>query len=112
MHITTLPSHPSLFFTQIPFCVFTFVGAQARKNESPAKRQLSNERGNAAAAGAAAGAATATAGGAVNAVSEDPTLAYLHAVVAVVIGSFLSGGQGGLASGTLAVGVRAHVSSS
>eukprot|EP00752_Nemacystus_decipiens_P003235 g2993.t1 len=76
----------------------------ARKNESPGNRSYSNERGDVAVAGAAGADA-----GAVSAPSEDPSLAYLHAVVAVVIGSLLSCGEGSLASETLVAGVRAHV---
>lgn len=37
-------------------------------------------------------------------------MAYLHALVGVAVGSFVSCGEGGLASGTLAAGVGKHVS--
>lgn len=84
-----------------------FLGAQARRNESPGRRPLNEERHNIAAAGPTGAAAA----GAESALSEDPALAYLHAVVAVVVGSFLSSRGESLASETLAVGVCKHVSS-
>lgn len=94
--------HPSPFHSCI-LCAPPHLGDQARKNNPPEKRRHSQEHG-----GDAAAASGGT--GAASALSEDPALAYLHAVVAVVIGSLLSSDEGSLASETLAVGVRAHVS--
>lgn len=104
-----ISSHPPLSRKPKLYAAF-HVGTQAREDESPGKRRPSEERRNTNIG--AAGTAVAATAGAVSTLSEDPSLAYLHAVVAVVIGSFLSCGEGSLASETLAVGVRTHVRSS
>lgn len=80
--------------------LFTHVGKQPRSKKSPGKRRQHGEASTAAAA----------TGGAVSRLSEDPLMAYLHALVGVAVGSFVSCGEGGLASGTLAAGVGKHVS--
>ncbi|CAM9627731.1 unnamed protein product [Pylaiella littoralis] len=79
----------------------------ARRNRSPGKRRYGENRQNSAAAGAASIAGAGAS--AVSRPSEDPAIAYLHALVGVAVGSFVSCGEGGLASETLAAGVAKHV---
>lgn len=83
---------------------FETPGAQARKNESPETRGHSG--------GGHPGTDEGVPAGALSRLSEDPSLAYLHALAAVAIGSLVSCGDGGdgLASGALAGGLRKHVS--
>ncbi|CAM9266475.1 unnamed protein product, partial [Hapterophycus canaliculatus] len=54
-------------------------------------------------------ASCAAAAASASRLSDDPSFAYLHALVAVIVGSFMSAGRESLASGTLSGGIGKHV---
>ncbi|CAM9118941.1 unnamed protein product [Scytosiphon promiscuus] len=84
----------------------------SRRKGQPGKRRHSKEVRDLAADSSDAGPSTATgatATASASRLSDDPSLAYLHALVAVVVGSFVSAGTESLAKGTLSGGISKHI---